>query len=229
VEHKLGIYPVVDNIDVQHYETEGKGGKKHVVHAYAYVSYQVVDLESGDAVQIKMVGEASDYGDKAFGKAMSYAYKVMVFQLFCVPFEDIEDPDETSRGNGPRSGSTRPQSAPGNDKPEARKPDAGKSAPPQKPEQQEQDRPYKLTIAFKRYELLKDRPHPRKGTCDLYVVEGVGSETGNPVKLGCWAVQDNQQAINKIRNAGEGEEITFECVNRDGRAYVQSAIEDTPF
>ena len=34
-----------------------------------------------------------DTGDKAINKAMAIAYKYLCFQLFCIPVEDMADPD----------------------------------------------------------------------------------------------------------------------------------------
>lgn len=39
------------------------------------------------------MGEGLDKGDKASGKLMSYAYKNLMFQLFCIPVEGQPDPD----------------------------------------------------------------------------------------------------------------------------------------
>jgi hypothetical protein len=51
--------------------------------------------EDGSFVDALTIGEAADSGDKGAGKAQSYALKVAVWQTFCVPTEDIEDPDAT--------------------------------------------------------------------------------------------------------------------------------------
>ena len=37
-----------------------------------------------------------DTGDKAINKAMAIAYKYLCFQLFCIPVEDMTDPDGES-------------------------------------------------------------------------------------------------------------------------------------
>ena len=40
------------------------------------------------------VGEGMDSGDKATNKAMAIAFKYACFQVFCIPTEEMKDPDE---------------------------------------------------------------------------------------------------------------------------------------
>lgn len=49
--------------------------------------------EDGSHIQTTLKGEAMDTGDKAINKAMAIAYKYLCFQLFCIPVEDMADPD----------------------------------------------------------------------------------------------------------------------------------------
>ena len=46
-----------------------------------------------DAVTI---GEGMDSGDKATNKAMAIAFKYACFQVFCIPTEEMNDPDSES-------------------------------------------------------------------------------------------------------------------------------------
>lgn len=47
----------------------------------------------GSFVETKVIGEAMDSGDKATNKAMSIGYKYACFQVFCIPTEEMKDPD----------------------------------------------------------------------------------------------------------------------------------------
>lgn len=47
----------------------------------------------GSTVSCVTIGEAMDSGDKATNKAMSIAHKYAILQTFCIPTEDIDDPD----------------------------------------------------------------------------------------------------------------------------------------
>lgn len=49
--------------------------------------------EDGSSVKAVIVGEGLDTGDKATNKAMAIAYKYACFQVFCIPTEEMVDPD----------------------------------------------------------------------------------------------------------------------------------------
>lgn len=52
--------------------------------------------EDGSFVESVIIGEALDTGDKATNKAMAIAYKYACFQVFCIPTEEMVDPDAES-------------------------------------------------------------------------------------------------------------------------------------
>ena len=66
--------------------------------------------EDGSSVAAVIVGEGLDTGDKATNKAMAIAYKYACFQVFCIPTEDMTDPDaecpeeELDKSNNKKSG-----------------------------------------------------------------------------------------------------------------------------
>ena len=49
--------------------------------------------EDGSSVSAVIIGEGMDSGDKASNKAMSIAFKYACFQVFCIPTEEMKDPD----------------------------------------------------------------------------------------------------------------------------------------
>lgn len=49
--------------------------------------------EDGSYIDSVIVGEGLDTGDKGTNKAMAIAYKYACFQVFCIPTEDMIDPD----------------------------------------------------------------------------------------------------------------------------------------
>lgn len=49
--------------------------------------------EDGSNVSAIVIGEGMDTGDKATNKAMSIAFKYACFQVFCIPTEEMVDPD----------------------------------------------------------------------------------------------------------------------------------------
>lgn len=83
---------------VQHRETIQREIRNNVwMHTYLEVDYIVVSMEDGSTLLLEGIpGEAMDNGDKSCGKAMSYAYKQAVIQLFSIPTEGDNDPDSTT-------------------------------------------------------------------------------------------------------------------------------------
>lgn len=49
--------------------------------------------EDGSFVKSIIPGEGLDTGDKATNKAMAVAYKYLCFQVFCIPTDELVDPD----------------------------------------------------------------------------------------------------------------------------------------
>lgn len=80
-------------------EADAQAGKMRLVKIK--VCYRVAAVEDGSYIDVEALGEGADTGDKASGKAMSYAYKSLIFQLFCVPVEG--QPDSDSEYNEPES------------------------------------------------------------------------------------------------------------------------------
>ena len=52
--------------------------------------------EDGSSISATVIGEGMDSGDKATNKAMSIAFKYACFQVFCIPTEEMIDPDKES-------------------------------------------------------------------------------------------------------------------------------------
>lgn len=49
--------------------------------------------DDGSSVEAVTIGEGMDSGDKATNKAMATAFKYACFQIFCIPTEEMKDPD----------------------------------------------------------------------------------------------------------------------------------------
>lgn len=58
--------------------------------------------EDGSTVQATVVGEAMDSGDKAANKAMAVAHKYALLQVFTIPTEATDDPDQETPDVLPR-------------------------------------------------------------------------------------------------------------------------------
>ena len=67
-----------------------KGG--NLIYSIITVEYTFY-AEDGSSVSATVIGEGMDSGDKATNKAMSAAFKYACFQTFCIPTEEMKDPD----------------------------------------------------------------------------------------------------------------------------------------
>lgn len=98
VKHKVFIAPEV--ISEQREErTTQKGGAMFSVRLEISYKFYTTD---GSFIETKVIGEAMDSGDKATNKAMSIAYKYACFQVFCIPTEEMIDPDADAHEPAPK-------------------------------------------------------------------------------------------------------------------------------
>ena len=101
--HKLLIIPEV--LDVHREERQTTKGS-NIMHTIATVKYTFY-ADDGSHVSAVVAGEGMDSGDKSTSKALSIAYKYACFQIFCIPTEDIVDPDHDSYEVAPRTQTDR--------------------------------------------------------------------------------------------------------------------------
>lgn len=66
-----------------------------IIKVVCKVRYDIC-AEDGSHVSSVIYGEGMDMGDKATNKAMAIAYKYLCFQIFCIPTEEMADPDAES-------------------------------------------------------------------------------------------------------------------------------------
>jgi len=67
-----------------------KGGT--LIYSICKIKYTFY-AEDGTNIAAVVVGEGMDSGDKATNKAMAIAMKYACFQVFCIPTEEMKDPD----------------------------------------------------------------------------------------------------------------------------------------
>ena len=91
-KNSLVVIPRVMNRTVSQYTT-GRGTL--MFNVAVIVRYEIASAIDGSRTFAIAPGEASDSGDKATNKAMSAAYKYMMFQLFCIPI-DVLDADAST-------------------------------------------------------------------------------------------------------------------------------------
>jgi hypothetical protein len=111
-QHNLLILPrVIKRELVERVSAQGKA----LFYTTVEVEYDFVGTADGSKHTVgPMVGEAMDSGDKSAGKAMSYAYKAVCIQAFCIPTEGDNDPDATAHDVTPEEWDGRQQITFGN-------------------------------------------------------------------------------------------------------------------
>lgn len=99
VKHKVFIAPEVISEQREERQTQ-KGGLLFYTRLEIVFKFYTVD---GSFVETKVIGEAMDSGDKATNKAMSIGYKYACFQVFCIPTEEMRDPDAECHEPAPKN------------------------------------------------------------------------------------------------------------------------------
>lgn len=91
---KFGVFvlPVAQERISEERKTKNNGIANYVILRMKYYFCH----EDGSYVECSTIGEAMDSGDKGTNKAMSIAMKYALFQVFCIPTEEMDDPDAVS-------------------------------------------------------------------------------------------------------------------------------------
>lgn len=89
VKHKVFIVPEVLEQIREERQTKNGGLLLYSVCKIKFTFF----AEDGTHVEAITIGEGMDSGDKASNKAMAVAFKYACFQVFCIPTEEMTDPD----------------------------------------------------------------------------------------------------------------------------------------
>ena len=104
-KHRIFIYPEV--IDAKRSERQTKSGST-LLYSILTIKYHFA-ADDGSEVCTVVIGEGMDSGDKASNKAMAVAFKYACLQVFCIPTEDMDDPDaKTPPPSAPKTEDTEP-------------------------------------------------------------------------------------------------------------------------
>ena len=90
IKYKVFVVPEV--LEQTREERQTKTGS-NLIYSVCKMKYTFY-AEDGSFIEAVVVGEGMDSGDKATNKAMSIAFKYVCFQVFCIPTEEMKDPDE---------------------------------------------------------------------------------------------------------------------------------------
>lgn len=98
VKHNVFIVPEI--LEQSREERTGKGGGT-LIYSICRIRFRFY-AEDGSFVEAVTAGEGMDRGDKATNKAMAVAFKYACFQIFCIPTEEMKDPDSESPEPAPK-------------------------------------------------------------------------------------------------------------------------------
>ncbi|MDF2510438.1 MAG: hypothetical protein K0S04_304 [Herbinix sp.] len=99
VKNKIFVVPEVLE-QTREDRVTNKGG--NIIYSILKIKYTFY-AEDGSHIDSIVIGEAFDSGDKATNKAMSVAFKYACFQVFCIPTEEMKDPDADKYELGDKS------------------------------------------------------------------------------------------------------------------------------
>lgn len=88
-KHKVFVVPEV--LESHREERQTKSGS-NLIYTVLKVRYTFF-ADDGSSVSAIVQGEGMDSADKSSNKAMSVAFKYACFQVFCIPTEEMKDPD----------------------------------------------------------------------------------------------------------------------------------------
>lgn len=91
---KAQIFAVPEVLEVTREErTTSRGG--NIIYSVAKIKYTFFAAD-GSNISATVIGEGMDSGDKSMNKAMSAAFKYALFQVFCIPTEEMIDSETES-------------------------------------------------------------------------------------------------------------------------------------
>ena len=90
IKHHVFVVPEI--LEQSREERTTKTGN-HLIYSICRIKYTFY-AEDGSSITAVTIGEGMDSGDKATNKAMAIAFKYACFQVFCIPTEEMKDPDE---------------------------------------------------------------------------------------------------------------------------------------
>lgn len=88
-KHKVFVTPEIMEQRREERQTSKGGNLIYSICTMKYTFY----TDDGSHVSAVVIGEGMDSGDKSTNKAMSIAFKYACFQVFCIPTDEMKDPD----------------------------------------------------------------------------------------------------------------------------------------
>lgn len=98
VKNRVFITPEI--LEQSREERTTKNGST-LIYSICKIKYTFY-TDDGSNIQATVIGEGMDSGDKATNKAMAIAFKYACFQVFCIPTEEMRDPDSEVHNVSPK-------------------------------------------------------------------------------------------------------------------------------
>lgn len=95
-----GIFVVPEVLEQTREERKTAKGNA-LIYSVLKVKYTFYAAD-GTSVSATVIGEGMDSGDKASNKALAVAMKYAMFQVFCIPTEEMVDPDAECHDVAPK-------------------------------------------------------------------------------------------------------------------------------
>ena len=125
---KHGVFVVPEVLEASREDRQTSKGTS-LIYSVLTIRYTFYAAD-GTSVSAVVIGEGMDSGDKASNKALSAGMKYALFQTFCVPTEELVDPD--SETPEPSKPAKKPEPKPEAEKPYACCERCGKKLTPYK-------------------------------------------------------------------------------------------------
>jgi len=97
-KHEVFTIPQVLEEHSEERQTKAGGTLIYRILRIQYTFFTV----DGSSISCIVIGEGMDSGDKAANKAMAIGHKYALLQTFCIPTEDVKDPDAESHEVKPK-------------------------------------------------------------------------------------------------------------------------------
>lgn len=88
---KHGVFIIPEVLEHTREERKTNSGG-NLIYSIIKVKYTFA-ASDGSSIEAVVIGEGMDSGDKATNKALAIAMKYACFQVFCIPTEEMKDPD----------------------------------------------------------------------------------------------------------------------------------------
>lgn len=117
-KHQVFVVPEVLDKSREERTTRNGGNLIYTTLTVRYTFYAA----DGSFITAQVVGEGMDSADKSTNKAMAVAMKYAMFQVFCIPTEEMVDPDSETPPESVKKREVKPEAAKVDQKPEVVKP-----------------------------------------------------------------------------------------------------------